>query len=98
MQSPPTRRADPLHCDVRRDDGTARIRLLGDLDLATASILSAELDGLRAGGVRRMILDLSDLEFMDSSSLRCILEHDAEAQRDGFSLLLIPAPPAVQRV
>ena len=98
MQPPPSRRADPLRCDVRRDDDAARVRLLGDLDVATASILSAEIDRLRAGGVRRMILDLSNLGFMDSSGLRCILEYDAEARQDGFSLDLVPAPPVVQRV
>jgi anti-sigma B factor antagonist len=45
-----------------------------------------------------LILDLSGLEFMDSTGLRCILTCDAEARRDPFTIALIPGPPAVQRV
>lgn len=35
---------------------------------------------------------------MDSTGLRCILERDSEARQDGFSMVLVPGPPAVQRV
>ena len=46
----------------------------------------------------RLILDLSQLEFMDSTGLRLILRWDAEARKDGFSIGLVPGPPVVQRV
>ena len=45
-----------------------------------------------------MILDLSDLDFLDSSGLRCVLDYDAEGRQDGFSLALVPGSPRVQRV
>ena len=61
-------------------------------------MLSAAFERLRAGGSRRLILDLSGLEFMDSSGLRCILDHDAELRQKGVKLVLVPGPPAVQRV
>jgi anti-anti-sigma factor len=41
---------------------------------------------------------LSRLEFIDSTGLRCILECEAEARRDGFTIALIPGPQAVERV
>ena len=44
------------------------------------------------------MLDLSALEFMDSTGLRCILEHDSEGRQDGFSVVLVRGPTAVQRV
>jgi hypothetical protein len=37
------------------------------------------------------------LGFIDSSGLRCLLELDAEARQDGFSIALIPGPPPAQR-
>jgi anti-anti-sigma factor len=83
---------------VLRKRDSARIRVVGELDMATAEILRTEVDSLRAEGIRRMILDLSSLDFMDSSGLRYILECDAEARQDGFSIALIPGPPAVHRV
>ena len=61
-------------------------------------LLQAEPAALRHAGGRHLILDLSRLEFIDSTGLRCILECDAEARRDGFTIALIPGPPAVQRV
>ena len=45
-----------------------------------------------------MTLDLSRLDFIDSTGLRLILDRDAEARRDGFTLALIPGPPAVERI
>lgn len=74
------------------------IQAVGELDLATVAILDAELASLRDAGFRRLILDLSSLDFMDSTGLRCILRYDAEARQDGFSIALIPGPPAVHRV
>ena len=83
---------------MSREQGTARIQTLGELDLATVPILEAELAGLRDAGFRHLILDLGGLDFIDSTGLRCILGHDAEARQDGYSIALIPGPPAVQRV
>ena len=74
-----------------------RLRLGGALDLATVPKLEAELARLTREA-RRLILDLSTLQFMDSTGLRCMLKLDAESRRDGFSLALVPGPPAVQRV
>jgi anti-sigma B factor antagonist len=76
----------------------ARVRPMGELDLATVPVLVAELAGLRHAGVRVVILDLSALDFIDSSGLRCILEYDAEARRNGCSIALVRGPDAVQRV
>jgi anti-anti-sigma factor len=61
-------------------------------------LLEAQIGELRAAGFRRLILDLSQLDFMDSTGLRLILRWDAEARQDGFSIGLVPGPPAVQRV
>jgi anti-anti-sigma factor len=67
---------------------------MGELDLATVPILHAELAALRNAGFRRLILDLSRLEFVDSTGLRCILDYDGEARRDGFTIALIRGPEA----
>jgi anti-anti-sigma factor len=98
LHRPPTESFEPFRCDVSREPDAARIRPRGELDLDTAPRLRAELDGLRAEGFRRLIIDLSELRFMDSAGLRCILSCDAEARQDGFSLALVPGSPTVQRV
>lgn len=90
--------AEPFRCETSRRHDSACIVAIGDLDLDTTPILRAEIHALRAGGCKRVTVDLSRLEFMGSTGLRCILDYDAEARRDGFTLALVPGPPAVQRV
>jgi anti-sigma B factor antagonist len=85
-----------FRCHVSRERDTASIRTVGDLDLATVPTLAACLARLRTAGCRHVIFDLSDLAFMDSSGLRFILECHAESRQDGFTMALVPGPPAVQ--
>jgi anti-anti-sigma factor len=91
--------SDAFRCEVVREEaGAARVRIGGALDIAAVPVLEATVGELREAGVQHVILDLSELDFMDSTGLRCILERDAEARQDGVSLSLVAGPPAVQRV
>ena len=95
-QSPPT--AQTFRCRVSRQDGTAIVRAIGELDLATVHILDDQLAALRDAGYRRLILDLRNLAFIDSAGLHCILRYDSQARQDGFSIELVQGPPAVRRI
>jgi anti-anti-sigma factor len=59
-------------------------------------ILATCVAQLRLAGCRHVIFDLSDLAFMDSTGLRFLLECHAESRQDGFTMALVPGPPAVQ--
>jgi anti-sigma B factor antagonist len=89
---------EPFRCKVSRADATARVRVLGDLDMAGAPVLEAEITALCTAGTRSIVLDLTGLRFIDSTGLRCILECVATSERHGFSIALIPGPHAVHRV
>jgi anti-anti-sigma factor len=88
----------PFRCEVVRDGDTARVRAIGELDLDTVPALAAEIAHVREAGCPRVIIDLSELTFLDSSGLRLVLDSYAEARRDSHTLALIPGPRAVQRV
>ena len=60
--------------EVSRDGDNARLRLTGELDLDTTPILQAEIAALRETGSRSLVLDLTGLDFIDSSGLHCILD------------------------
>jgi anti-sigma B factor antagonist len=90
--------AEPFRCEVSPEQDTVRLRLIGELDLATAPILETRITELREAGYRHILLDLRGLLFIDSTGLHVILRHDAEARRDGFSLALLSGSPEVQRV
>jgi anti-anti-sigma factor len=85
-------------CDVQPERDGVRVLPHGELDAATGPALERQIGELRDAGFRRLILDLSQLDFMDSTGLRLILKWDAEARQDGFSIEIVPGPPVVQRV
>jgi len=66
-------------------DGAVRMTLVGELDLSAAPGLRARLNEARYGR-RRVRLDLSELEFIDCSGIRTILDAMAEARRDGGAM------------
>lgn len=81
----------------RNDDGQV-IALAGELDLDGAGRVCEVLQRAEAAKVRRIVLDLSALEFIDSNGIRLILEADARARTDGGRLELIRGPRPVHRV
>jgi anti-sigma B factor antagonist len=100
MPQQPTDRFDPerFECAVEPDRDAVRIVPSGALDIATVPILEARLLELRKSGFRRVLVDLRQLQFIDSTGLRLLLAQDAEARQDGFSFGLIPGSPKVQRL
>jgi anti-anti-sigma factor len=89
---------ESFRCDVSREGDTANVRPIGELDLATVPILSARVAEVLKAGCRHLIFDLGELEFIDSTGLRFLLECYAESRNDGFAIALRPGPPAVQQV
>lgn len=54
---------------VRHDGESLEVALVGELDMAATFKLEAELERLLARrGVRRLVLDLADLGFVDSAA------------------------------
>ena len=77
-----------LFYEVKRN-GLA-VRLTGELDHAAAARLRGELDALIARtGAKRLLLDLSALEFMDSSGVGLIIGRYKRMARRGGSVAVI---------
>ncbi|HEX3690981.1 MAG TPA: STAS domain-containing protein [Solirubrobacteraceae bacterium] len=66
-------------------DGTLRLMLVGELDVAVIDHLSVRLRELRKEGYR-IRLDLSELQFIDSSGIQEIISELSDARRDGWEL------------
>lgn len=84
---------------IVEDSGPDRaiIRVEGELDLGTAPKLADELDAA-AGAGKRVVLDLSRCEFIDSSGLRTLLSARSTAAAGGGSFALVVADPNLLRV
>ncbi len=75
----------PLFNVRQRDDadGAVRMTLTGELDLSAAPGLRARLSEVQRSSRRWVRLDLSELEFIDCSGIRAILDAMAEGRRGG---------------
>ena len=83
--------------DVSGDETT--VRLSGELDISTAAELERVLGDLSVSdGPARIVMDLRDLRFMDSTGLRLLVTADLRLRREGRELALIPGPESVHRV
>jgi anti-anti-sigma factor len=81
-----------------RSPAEATLRLSGELDLTTAPLLRDELTRHRARGLR-VVLDLSAVEFLDSTGLVLLMESAREGAQDGWTVALRrDISPAVARV
>jgi anti-anti-sigma factor len=83
--------------EERRHDGTAVLTVRGELDLASADELAARLEALRAAG-EPALLDLDELDFMDSSGLRMVLNAAETSDATGWAFSLTSGPEQVQRL
>jgi anti-anti-sigma factor len=87
-----------LEIRAERRAGDHVLALSGELDLATAPLVEAELEAAAATDADQIVLDLCGLDFIDSTGLRLILNADARARANGQGLRLLPGSPRVQRI
>ena len=74
-----------LHYQIKKD--AVVVQLSGELDHSAASKIREELDALIAGkGIRRLVLDLNGLSFMDSSGIGLIIGRYKRLSRRGGSV------------
>ena len=74
------------------------IALCGELDLAGADQVTEELLRVEATDACEIVVDLSELRFIDSSGIRLIVEADGRSRADGNRSRLIRGPALVRRV
>ena len=72
---------DRLEIETATEDGTHVIRLRGELDLSGCDALDAELRRAEEGDFERILLDVDELQFIDSTGLQVILR--AKRRSDG---------------
>ena len=82
-----------------RNEGTAWILAArGELDLRTSPELEDRLDRVWASGAELLILDLRQIEFMDSTGLRVLLGAHQRAQETSRRFALVRGADQVERV
>ena len=75
------------------------LKLRGELDLANADILQEAFDEALETRCRRIVLDLRQLTFIDSTGIAILISAIERDGTDGTEVRFVPSPaPAVTRV
>ncbi|MEW9550592.1 anti-sigma factor antagonist [Nonomuraea sp. NPDC050783] len=88
-----------LWLSTRRLSGVEIVEVGGELDAVTRPQLHRLLGGYFQGSSgERVVLDLSDVTFMDSGSLGLLIDHYKRAQAAGGRLVLANVSPSRMQV
>jgi anti-anti-sigma factor len=80
------------------ESGWLRLTLLGELDMAAAPELEVRLRELQREG-RSVLMDLSQLQFMDSSGLALVTRAINSSRSNGWAFVVDPdLSPQVRRL
>ena len=79
--------------------GVVQLELSGEIDFAVSNDLTAaQMREIDAPGVTRLIVDLREVTFLDSTGLRTITSADARARKDGHELRIVRGSDQVQKL
>jgi anti-anti-sigma factor len=81
--------------EEERRGAVAVLRVSGEVDVAASGAVRARVDGAAAGP---LVIELSEVTFVDSSGLRELLRARMEAERLGGRLVLAGVPPILERL
>lgn len=84
--------------EVRNEAGGTVIGVSGELDLASSPTLEESLERVFESGTPVVILDLRELDFMDSTGLSLLIRAHQTAENAERRLVLVQGPPQVQRL
>ncbi len=92
-------REEPLFaCIIEPEGELVHVRVMGELDLATAPVLETALADLREAGFAQVILDLRQLTFIACAGIHILLTQDAALLACGGRLRIVVAPGFVDQV
>jgi anti-anti-sigma factor len=84
---------------TERTDAGERISLLGELDLSVIGRVDREMRLAEDGDAASIVLDLDELEFLDASGIRLLLQLSDRSRSNGGRLRITQARyPQVKRV
>lgn len=82
----------------RNENGWAVLEVQGEVDLYTSSQLRDAILGLTEEGESRIVVDLNNVSFMDSSGLGVLVAGLKRARERGGELALVFGEGSVQKV
>jgi anti-sigma B factor antagonist len=87
-----------LSVEADQNEGVYRVALRGELDVSTAPRFNTVLSDPRIRQCHTLIVDLSELTFMDSTGLSAVLVGEMHARTRGQRFAVVRGPRHVQEL
>ncbi len=87
-----------LQLATRHEGDVSVVSARGEVDVFTAPDLDTELDGLIAAGSSRLVVDLSDVAFLDSTGLGVLVKALKHAREAGGWLHLVVTSDRIRKI
>lgn len=84
--------------EIHSEGRSTVVELTGELDLASSAALEEELIRVIESDVDQVIVDLRQLEFMDSTGLSTLVKAHQRAEESGRRFALVRGSQQVQRL
>jgi anti-sigma B factor antagonist len=91
-------RGTQLSIETCTQPGGALLKLTGELDMATASHLEREIASAASARPKAIVLDLRDLDFIDSTGLRTLISEHERSRQSGRTFALVQGSKQVARL
>lgn len=87
-----------IRIDRHEDAGEIRLVIHGDVDMTTGDRLESELLRAEREQPGTLTLDLTDVDFFDSTGLQLLLDADVRAHEEQRRVVVIPGDGEAARV
>lgn len=88
----------PLDVETSQVEGTTVVILSGELDVATADSVERALLDAERGEPERLLLDLRDLRFIDSTGLSLLINADRRGRKAGRHVTIVSGTGPPRRI
>lgn len=72
-------------------DGVVVMRLSGEVDMSSVDLMARQFEALTSGNTKTVILDASQVTFMDSTGLHALVEGKRVLHEAGSQIFLVPS-------
>ena len=76
----------------------AVVKAEGEIDLNTSSVFQQDLLKVSDESPQRIVIDLSDVDYMDSSGIASLVKLLSHSRKEGFGMVLVSPQKRVQSV
>src|SRR5579859_5904651 len=84
--------------EVRTENGAPLLSVQGELDLASSPVLEEELARVTSERPSLVIIDLRELDFMDSTGLSVLIRAHQRAEEAGYRLGIVNGSRQIRRL